>query len=116
MTYRILRASALTAAALALATPGVAAAHGHHGPRAALRCAGLESGRVPARVTTDQATALKGACDTYAAAVKAADDAYPAAATPAADAYRTTAQSLRTAEQTRRSACAADRHAQACSD
>src|SRR3954470_11117143 len=123
MTYRFLRVSALAGVTLALAAPAVASAHGrfgHHVPRADVRCAAIAAGRTPARLTTDQAAALKAACDTHAAAMTAAEDAYTPATQPAADAYTAAATSLRdqqrTAEQALRSACAADRHAQRCTD
>src|SRR3954467_3554422 len=90
MTHRFLRASALAGVTLALAAPGVASAHGrfgHHVPRAEVRCAAIAAGRTPARLTSDQAAALKPACDSYAAAVAAAQDAYTSATQPAEDAY-----------------------------
>jgi hypothetical protein len=116
MTFRFARAAAVAGALLTLAAPGVAAAHGRHGLRPAVRCAAVEAGYVPHGASADQASALKAACDTYAAAVKAADDAFATTAQPAADAVKSVRDQLRTAKQARRSACAADRTAQACTD
>src|SRR4051812_36866165 len=114
MTYRFARRSLAIAATLLLAVPGAASAH------RADRCAAIKAGHVPRGLTADQAAALSTACDTLSAAVSAADDAYLAATQPAADAYSSSRDSvsadLRTAAQTRRSACRPDPRAQTCAD
>jgi hypothetical protein len=122
MTSKITRRLLAAGTALTLALPGAAIAHsgGHgHGVRSA-PCHAIRTGHGTGTLTASQIQALTQACATRDAAVKAANDAYLAATQPALAGFRTTTTpvvaALRTAAQTRRAACAPDRHAQACKD
>ena len=118
MRIRSLRPLAVAGAALALAVPGTALAHGGHAH--GVNCRAIAAGHAPKKLSDDQVKALAAACATRDAAVKAANDAYVAATKPAYDAYRATAESvradLRSAKQARRAACKPDPSAQACKD
>lgn len=115
-------------AALALALPGAALAHGrsHHESHArhfharGVPCHALEKGRTPARFTADQASALKDACTTRDAAIKAANATFRSDTADARSAYKDAVAPLRadlkSAAQARRTACHADRTSQDCAD
>jgi hypothetical protein len=120
MTSRLPHLCLAVGLLVALALPSAALAHGggHH-DRSRI-CRAVENNRVPRGLTAAQAQSLATACTTRANAVKAADDAFVAAAKPARDAYRAAVAplttQLRTAFTAKRTACRADRSAQACTD
>ena len=121
MTSRLPRLCLAVGLLVALALPSAALGHGggrHHDRSRA--CRAVENNRVPRGLTAAQAQSLATACTTRANALKAADDAFAAAAKPARDAYVAAVAplraQLRTAFTAKRTACRADRSAQACTD
>jgi hypothetical protein len=123
-TALMTRGLAAVGATLALAVPTVAQAHDHnhhHGyGRFGAPCRALEAGRTPKWLTTDQAAALKDACIARDNALKAANDKFKADTADARATYTAAVApakaNLKSAWQSLRDACKADRHSQQCAD
>src|SRR3954451_16002984 len=122
-TALVPRSLAAVGATLALAVPTAAQAHGHHHRHHhgyGVPCRALEAGKTPRGVTADQATALKDACTGRDSAIKTANDTFKASTADGRATYLAAIApakaSLKTAWQSLRSACKADRASQACTD